>query len=96
MTNPSSDPAIAPPPALPPRPVRRGRGYLNPRLVRGFAFWVITACIVLSVSVSIMAIWNPDQSEALWKTLATSLVIASGCGIFAALNATLGAPSDGA
>jgi hypothetical protein len=70
------------------------RGYLNPMAVRGFAFWTITVCILASVAVSIYAIWIPNQNEVLWKTVATSLVIASGCGVFAAVNTSLGAPSE--
>ena len=81
--------------AAPPAFKRRApRGYLRPTAVRGFAFWTITICILASVVVSIVAIWNPDQSQALWKTLATSLVIASGCGVFAAVNTSLGASAD--
>lgn len=78
-----------------PPPIKRraARGYLNPHAVRGFAFYVITLCILASVVVSIMAIWNKDQTEVLLKTLATSLVIAAGCGIFAAVNASLGGPA---
>lgn len=78
---------------VPPRR-KPSRGYLNPRAVRGFAFWTITLCILASVVVSILAIWNPNQSDALWKTLATSVVIAAGCGIFAAVNTSLGGSAD--
>jgi type IV secretory pathway TrbD component len=77
-----------------PAPRASSRGYLSPGAVRGFAFWTITLCVLVSVSVSIYAIWIPDQKEVLWKTLATSLVIAFGCGLFAAVNASLGAPAD--
>ena len=87
-------------PAAPPVPVPPSiqkasrRGFLNPSAVRGFAFWTITLCVLASVSVSIYAIWIPNQTEVLWKTCATCLVIAFGCGLFAAVNTSLGAPSE--
>jgi hypothetical protein len=40
------------------RILRSGKGYLNPRVVRAVTFYVITACIILSVIVCILAIWE--------------------------------------
>jgi hypothetical protein len=89
--------SVVPPPpptsSLASKP-RRSRGYLNPRAVRGFAFVTITLCILASVVVSILAIWNPDQTDVLMKTVATSIVIAAGCGLLAAVNTSLGGPAD--
>lgn len=87
-------PAIPPAPA-PSRPLWGGtRGFLNPAAVRGFAFFVITLCLLASVVVSIMAVWNPAQTDVLLKTLATCLIVAAGSGLFTAVNTSFGPPVD--
>ena len=67
-------------------PVRRTRGYLAPAVVRGVAFWIITLCVIISVTASILAIWEYTVTEVLWRTVATCVVIAAGVGVFAVLN----------
>lgn len=64
----------------------RRRGYLAPDLVRALAFWTITLCVIISVTASILAIWEYTVTEVLWRTVATCLVIAAGTGAFALLN----------
>ncbi|NDG64516.1 MAG: hypothetical protein EBY29_13795 [Planctomycetes bacterium] len=90
------------PPALNLQPViaspqkRKPRGFLNPGKVRAFAFWVITLCILVSIVASVLAIWDFSKSDALWRTIATCVVVAGGCGLFAVVNLSFGAPQDGA
>ena len=69
---------------------RRGRGYLAPILVRSFAFWTITLCTIISVTASIPAIWEYTETEVLWRTEATCVVIGAGTGAFALLNRWFG------
>ena len=69
---------------------KRGRGYLAPTFVRGFAFSTITLCVITSVTASILAIWDYTVTEVLWRTVATCVVIAAGTGAFALLNRWFG------
>ena len=69
---------------------KRGRGYLAPTLVRAFAFLTITLCVIISVTASILAIWEFTVTEVLWRTVATCVVIAAGTGAFALLNRWFG------
>lgn len=74
---------------------RKPRGFLNPGKVRAFAFWVITLCILISIVASVLAIWDFSKSDALWRTIATCVVVAGGCGLFAIVNLSFGVPPDG-
>lgn len=76
----------------PNRPAQRSRGFLNPGKVRAFAFYLITLCIVVSVGAAVMAIWDFAQQDALWRTIATCVVVAGGCGVFAVVNLSFGSP----
>ena len=69
---------------------KSSRGYLAPGLVRRFAFWTITLCVMISVTASILAIWEYTVTEVLWRTVATCVVIAAGTGVFALLNQWFG------
>lgn len=72
-------------------PTTPGRsGYLNSRVVKGFSFWTITVCIVISVMTSIMAIWDYAGTDVLWRTVATCVVVGVGTGVFAFVNKAFG------
>jgi hypothetical protein len=72
-----------------PRESRR-RGFLNPRTIKLFSFMTITICIVGSVFVSILAIWDFTKSDVWYRSLATLAVIAIGTAIFAVVNEKFG------
>ena len=81
----------ATPPSLPAQHTKKAkRGVLNPKAVRNVAFYVITLCILVSVTVSILAIWDFAKDGALWRTVATCLVIASGAAVFSVINVMFG------
>ena len=61
-------------------------GFLNPKTVKAFAFFIILACVIIGIIVSIMAIWNFAEKDTLYRTLATLGVISSGCIIFSFIN----------
>ena len=84
---PSAPPTPTPPPA-PPAP--RGRGYIRPMLVKAFAFFVITLCLIISMAACILAIWDFTNTDVLWRTVATCVVVAAGVGLFAAVNSAFG------
>ena len=69
---------------------KRGRGYLPPNLVRSFAFWTITLSVIISVTASILAIWEYTETEVLWRTVATCVVIGAGTGAFTVINRWFG------
>jgi hypothetical protein len=73
----------------PTRETRR-KGFLNPRTIKLFSFTTITICIVGSVFVSILAIWDFTKSDVWYRSLATLAVIAIGTAIFAVVNEKFG------
>jgi hypothetical protein len=66
------------------------RGYIHPQAVKGFAFVVITICIVISMVACILAIWQFAQPDVLWRTVATCFVVAAAIAIFAVVNRVFG------
>ena len=66
------------------------RGYIKPNAVKGFAFVVITICIVTSVVACVLAIWEFANTDVLWRTVATCSVVAAGVAIFAVVNTVFG------
>jgi hypothetical protein len=66
------------------------RGYIRPQAVKGFAFVVITLCLVISVGACILAIWEFAKTDVLWRTVATCVVVAAGVAIFAGVNTVFG------
>jgi hypothetical protein len=69
---------------------KRPKGFLNPRTIKLFSFMIITICIVGSVFVSILAIWDFTKSDVWYRSLATLAVIAIGTAIFAVVNEKFG------
>ncbi|MBN2180976.1 MAG: hypothetical protein JW715_03615 [Sedimentisphaerales bacterium] len=65
---------------------RHGKGFLNPRIVKSTTFYIITTCIILSVIICILAIWDFANKDVLWRTVATFSVIAMGSALFALIN----------
>jgi membrane protein YdbS with pleckstrin-like domain len=73
---------------------RKRRGYLNPRTVRSFSFWITSACILVAVLASLLAIWKFAGTDILWRTVATCAVIGSGTVAFYWINVLFGKTSD--
>jgi hypothetical protein len=69
---------------------QRPKGFLNPRTVKLFSFVTMSICIVGSVFVSILAIWDFTKSDVWYRSLATLAVIALGTAIFAVVNEKFG------
>ena len=65
---------------------KKSRGFLSPKLVKGVTFYIISACIILSVIASILAIWEYAKSDVFWRMIATFGVIALGSAVFAFVN----------
>ncbi len=93
----SNSPSASTPTFIPPvlvKTKKKARGFLNPGKVRAFAFYLITLCILVSVVASILAIWDFARQDSLWRTIATCVVVACGCGFFAVINMSFGATED--
>lgn len=79
-----------PPPLLTTRPAKPAKGFLPPRAVRAVSFYVMAACVAASVVTCILAIWDFTKGDALWRLVASFLVVAAGTGLFNAVNASFG------
>lgn len=66
------------------------KGFFNPKAVKTVAFTLITLCLIGSIVVSIMAIWDYADSDTLWRMLATMGVIGLGSAVFAYTNHIFG------
>jgi len=85
-----NDTAQPQPPPPPAKSAKKKTGFLNPQKVKGFAFFVMTLCILIAVLASILAIWEFADDDGLWRTIATCVVVAGGTGIFAMVNQAFG------
>ena len=66
------------------------RGFLDGRKVKTFAFTVISLCIIFSMLVSILAIWDFAEKDVLYRTLATLGVVCLVFIIFRIVNEQFG------
>jgi uncharacterized membrane protein YqjE len=66
------------------------KGVLNPKFVRNIAFAVITFSLVVCTVLCILAIWEFAKSDAVWRAIATFIVVSVATGIFTFVNEKLG------
>lgn len=66
------------------------RGVVNPTTVRWIAFFVITISLVACTVLCILAIWKFTESDAVWRAIATFIVVSIATAIFAFVNEKLG------
>ncbi len=69
---------------------REIRGVLEPNLVRIISFIVITISLVACTVLCILAIWKFTESDAVWRAMATFIVVSVATGIFTFVNERLG------
>lgn len=70
------------------------KGFLNAKIVRAVTFYIISACIILSVIVCILAIWDYAKTDVFWRMMATFAVIAVGSAVFAFVNGIFGTDEE--
>lgn len=68
----------------------RTKGVINPQLVRWIAFSVITVSLAVCTVLCILAIWQFTESDAVWRAIATFIVVSVATAIFAFVNEKLG------
>jgi membrane protein YdbS with pleckstrin-like domain len=73
---------------------RQRRGYLNPHTVRAVSFWTTSACILVAVVASLLAIWQFAGTDTLWRTVATCIVIGGGTVAFYVINVLFDKSAD--
>lgn len=66
------------------------RGVLEPNLVRIISFIVITISLVACTVLFILAIWKFTESDAVWRAIATFIVVSVATAIFTFVNERLG------
>ena len=64
----------------------KARGFLNPRRVTSFSFWITAICLFIAVGASILAIWEFTGTDALWRSVATCVVVGVGTLAFSWIN----------
>jgi drug/metabolite transporter (DMT)-like permease len=69
---------------------KRNKGYLNSKIVKAVTFYIITGCVIASVILCILAIWEFADPDVFWRMIATFFVIAFGSGVFAFINNLFG------
>jgi Na+-transporting NADH:ubiquinone oxidoreductase subunit NqrB len=66
------------------------RGVVSPNIVRWIAFTVITISLVACTVLCILAIWKFTESDAVWRAIATFIVVSIATAIFTFVNEKLG------
>ena len=66
------------------------RGVIKPDVVRWIAFTVITISLVACTVLCILAIWRFTESDAVWRAIATFIVVSIATAIFTFVNEKLG------
>jgi uncharacterized membrane protein YqjE len=66
------------------------RGVIQPKLVRIISFTIITVSLVACTVLCILAIWKFTESDAVWRAIATFIVVSVATGIFTFVNEKLG------
>lgn len=66
------------------------KGVVEPKLVRLISFLVITISLVACTVLCILAIWKFTESDAVWRAIATFIVVSIATAIFTFVNEKLG------
>jgi hypothetical protein len=90
-----NDPAGQARPQAAARGARKAKGYFPPRVVRAVSFYIISLCIVASVVVCILAIWDFAKKDSLYRLVASFLVVGAGTALFAMVNGIFGDENSG-
>ena len=69
---------------------RELKGVVEPKLVRIISFVVITVSLVACTVLCILAIWKFTESDAVWRAVATFIVVSIATAIFTFVNEKLG------
>jgi len=65
-------------------------GVVEPKLLRIISFIIITLSLAACTVLCILAIWEFTKSDAVWRAVATFIVVSMATGIFTFVNEKLG------
>jgi len=66
------------------------KGFFNPKIIKTIVFTLISLCLVGSIILCIMAIWDYADRDTLWRMIATLGVIGLGRAVFAYVKGAFG------
>ena len=66
------------------------KGFFKPKVIKTISFSLISLCLIGSIVLSIMAIWDYANTDTLWRMIATMGVVGLGSAIFAYINGGFG------
>jgi hypothetical protein len=66
------------------------KGFFNAKVIKTIAFSLISLCIIGSIVLCIMAIWDYADRDTLWRMIATLGIIGLGSAVFAFINGVFG------
>ncbi len=72
------------------KPKAQIKGIVEPKLVRIISFIIITLSLASCTVLCILAIWQFTESDAVWRAVATFIVVSLATGIFTIVNEKLG------
>ena len=70
----------------------KARGVVEPHLVRWIAFVVITTSLAACTVLCILAIWKFTESDAVWRAIATFIVVSIATAKFTFVNKKMNKP----
>lgn len=70
------------------------KGFLNPKVVKAFSFYIISLCILFIVVMCILAIWEYANPDIVWRSVATLGVIGVGTAVFSYINGVFGTDKE--
>ena len=73
---------------------KKKRGMLDQQFVRKGVFTVVSICILVSLVAAIMAVWQFTGRDVLWRTIATSVLVAFAAIAFSMVNLAFGQDQD--
>ena len=73
---------------------KKKRGMLDQQFVRKGVFTVVSICILISLVAAIMAVWQFTGRDVLWRTIATSVLVAFAAIAFSMVNLAFGQDQD--
>lgn len=63
---------------------------LDQQVVRKGVFTIVSLCIVISLVAAVMAVWQFTGRDVLWRTIATSVLVAFAAIAFSMVNLAFG------
>ena len=73
---------------------KKRKGMLDQQFVRKGVFTIVSICILISLVAAIMAVWQFTGRDVLWRTIATSVLVAFAAIAFSMVDLAFGQDQD--